>query len=220
MLEGIENFLQGLFSNPLLIIIGFNILLGVGGVLYVVFDRIRVKQICYYFSENERLYEPVKIDAIAPMSLHSLKRGMRFFRTSPAYKSRVGNTLLWLAKRGSGYIFKLEETEEGKAIKIGTLWDALRVILGDELLEGLEDKYKAKLIDPAYFLTVELEKGMEPKDLPHMNENDINTETSRRMAELIFSGVKAALKEDWVRLIGMMAIGVALCLGAIRLGVL
>lgn len=220
MWEFITNPIMGLFNNPLLLLIGFNVLIGIGGVLYVLYDRLRIKQICYYFSEVEKLYEPVNIDVVAPMSLHNLKREMRFFRTAPAYRSRVGNTLLWLAKRGSGYIFKLEDTEEHKAVKVGTLWNALRVILGDELLEGLEDKYKAKLIDPMYFLTVELERGLEPEGLPHITERDIKTETSQRMADLIFSGVKAALKEDWIRVAGLIGIGVALTLIAQNLGVL
>lgn len=243
------NFIDNILQNPLALVVGFNIIIAIAGIGIIIVKRLKVKHTVLYFSEGERLYEELPVDAISPLSLFSIKRGMRFIRTGVSYKNRLGNEVVWLAKRGTGYLFDLVgntitvdvpvlnddgtpkmdgdsnpvmTTEERKvAKKLGTLWEGLTAILGEDLVDDFTDEQKVKLMNPEIILTVELEHGSIPyAGLPKLDENDIKNENSTRMSALIFSGVKEALKEDWVRAGGLIGIGVALTLVAQQLGVL
>ena len=243
------NFIDNILQNPVALILGFNIIIAVGGIIMMLVKRLRVKHIVLYFSEGERLYESLKIDAVTSLSLFCVKRGLRFIRTGVSYKNRLGNEVVWLAKRGTGYLFDLKgstitvdvpvvddegkpainedgtpkmTTEEKKvAKKLGTLWEGLTAILGEELVTEFNDEQKVKLMNPDIYLTVELEGGSAPySGLPKLDEVDIKNENADRMSSLMFSGIKDALGEDWLRAAGLMGIGVALTLIAQQLGVL
>jgi len=243
------DFINNILKNPVALILGINIIIAIVGIGVIIVKKLRVKHTVLYFSEGERLYEELPVDAITSLSLFSIKRGLRFIRTGVSYKNRLGNNVVWLAKRGTGYLFDLVGNtitvdvpvldddgkptvdEEGKPImtteekkvakKLGTLWEGLTAILGAELMNDFTDAVKVKLMNPEIILTVELEHGSIPyAGLPKLDENDIKNENSTRMSALIFSGVKEALKEDWVRVAGLVGIGVALTLVAQQLGVL
>ena len=243
------SFITNILQNPLTLIIGFNVIIAVAGIVYMLVNRLRVKHIVLYFSEGERLYESLKIDAVTALSLFSTKRGLRFIRTGVSYKNRLGNEVVWLAKRGTGYLFDLVGStitvdvpvfdEEGKpalnedgspqmtteqknvAKKLGTIWEGLTAILGAELMDDFTDAVKVKLMNPEIILTVELEGGQQPYNgLPKLDEADIYNENSSRMSNLIFSGIKEAMAEDWIRVMGLIGIGVALTLVAQQLGVM
>ncbi len=242
-------FIDNILQNPVVLILGFNVIIAVVGIVMMLVKRLKVKHIVLYFSEGERLYESLKIDAITSLSLFSVKRGLRFIRTGVSYKNRLGNEVIWLAKRGTGYLFDLKgstitvdvpvldddgkptidgdgnpimTTEQKKvAKKLGTLWEGLKAILGEDLVEKFTDAQKVKLMNPEILLTVELEGGSAPySGLPKLDEVDIKNENSSRMSSLMFSGIKDALGEDWLRAAGLMGIGVALTLIAQQLGVL
>lgn len=217
--------------SPVMIILGINILIAIGGLVFIVVDKVRVKMKIFHFSENERLYDIYNVDAFSPNSLYSNKEKKRFIRKAPSYKSRVGNTIMWLAKRGTAYLFRLEDSnktvinEDGEkenkqvAIKIGTLWEGLQAILGAELCEQFETNVKERLMNPEVFITVELESGKTPDGLPDITEDDVYNETAARMSALIFSGIKEAMKEDYMKIILTLGCGIGLCLVLIRLGV-
>ena len=242
-------FIDNILQNPVALILGFNIIVAVAGIVMMLVKRLRVKHIVLYFSEGERLYESLAIDAITSLSLFCVKRGLRFIRTGVSYKNRLGNEVVWLAKRGTGYLFDLEGStitvdvpvldDEGKPVlnddntpkmtieekkvakKLGTIWEGLTAILGEDLMGDFTDAVKVKLMNPDILLTVELEGGSAPySGLPKLDEVDIKNENSSRMSNLMFSGIKDALGEDWLRAGGLVGIGVALTLVAQQLGVL
>ena len=220
----------------------------IGGIAYMLKNRLTIKHYVMYFSEGERLFERIKIDAISPKSLFSIKNGFRFIRVGTSYKNRLGNEVMWLAKRGIAYLYTLENTvknveiavkdENGEVLKdddgniktkeetrkvakkIGTLWEGLNATLGEDLVNQFSDEVKAKLINPEIFLTVELENDNMHNKLPKLDELDIKNENSERMSKLIFSGIKEALREDYIRLFGIMAIGAVAILIAQQLGFL
>jgi len=243
------NIVETIFGNPLALVIGINVIIAIGGVGLIVVRRLKVKHVVLYFSEGERLYESLPVDSVTALSLFSVKRGLRFIRTGVSYKNRLGNEVVWLAKRGTGYLFdlansiitidipvldgegnpvmnedgtpKVTQEEKKVAKKLGTLWEGLRAILGEELVEQFSTEVKEKLMNPEILLTVELEGGQEPySGLPKLDENDIYNENASRMSNLIFNGIKDALSEDWLRAAGLVGIGVALTLVAQQLGVL
>jgi len=234
------SWITDILSNPLNLIIGINVIVVIAGMGFMLVKRLRVSHTVYYFSEGERLFEPIKIDAISPKSLYATKRDMRFIRTGTAFKNRIGNQIIWLAKRGTAYLFRLEQpvldienetvNKDGTktvqierrpvAKKLGTLWEGLQTILGQKMIDQFETDVKEKLMNPEILLTVELEDGSEPLGLPKLDEQDIYDENSKRMSQLIFSGVKEALSEDWVRAIGLIAMGIAITLVAQNLGLM
>lgn len=241
-------FIDNLLANPFLIILGINVLMVVGGIAYILVNRLKIKHYVMYFSEGERLYERINIDAISPKSLFSIVRGFRFIRVGASYKNRLGNEVIWLAKKGIAYLYTLENTvknveialkdENGEVVKdedgniktktetrkvakkLGTLWDGLQLVLGEELVKQFSVEVKEKLVNPEIFLTVELESDNIHDRLPKLDEMDIKNENSERMSKLIFSGIKEAMKEDYIRLFGIVAMGVAATLVCIKLGLL
>lgn len=201
------NIINSIFKNPLVIIIGFNILLGFAGAVYVVLDRMKMKLVALLFSDTEGLYEPIAIDGVTSKSLHSSRRDMRFFRTGKSYKHRARNQIIWLAKYGKGYIMRLKSGKKDKAENLGTLWEGLNVILGEELVEQFSEEVKKKLIDSRLLLVVELETPPFPEEYEEMTEEDISNANASQMAGLIFSQVKEQMKEDYIKILGILCAG-------------
>lgn len=126
---------------------------------------------------------------------------------------------LWLGKRGSAYTFKPASTPQGKAVKIGSIYEALEVIWSKELIDKLENKYRDPLLTSEIFVTVELEEGYTPDNLPAVSEEGVFTEANQNMAELVGTRIKKALmREDWIRNFGLMGIGAAAVFIAQNLG--
>jgi len=172
-----------------------------------------------YFSETDRVLEEIKPDKITPKQI-KCKDNRRFIRNSIAYQWKKGNRTLitWLAKRGRARTFKPANTEEGKAIIIGGLWDALTSVLGDEIEQDFTPEWREALKESKIYVTVELEKG-ETGDT--LSEQDIRSEANNNMAELMASRVRDSMAQnDMVKMIGVMAIGAVLVFLAQQLGVL
>ena len=219
--------------SPFMIVLGINILVAVAALVFIVVDKTRTKMKIFQFSENEKLYDTYDVDAFSPLALYNTRNHKRFIRKAPSYKSRVGNTIMWLAKRGTAYLFQLQDSQikvkDGEtekivtkqvAIKLGTLWEGLKSILGEEMCNEFTNEAKEALMNPEVFITVELESGKTPEGLPDLTEDDVYNETSMRMSVLIFSGIKEALKEDYVKLLLAILAGGGIFLALIRLGVL
>jgi hypothetical protein len=213
-------FIDNLLGNPVILIIGFNVLLAIGGIAYVFIDRFVMKQWVYYFADGERLFERIKVDAFSPVSVFNLKRNLRFIRNSVSYRNKNRNEIIWLAKKGTAYTFSTENTPEGKAKKIGTLWKALESLLEPDVVNQFTTEVKEKLQNPEIFVTVDLEKGVTPEGYESLSEVDIKDETTDRMRQIIFDGIKTATGEDILKVFGIWGLGVASVLIAQSLGIL
>ena len=195
-------------------------MIGVGAIGYLLIDRMTMHLKVFLFSETEGLFEPINIDATTPKCLHSTKRDFRFFRTSKSYKNRFKSELLWLAKMGKGYVFRLKQGEKDKAEKLGSLWEGLNVILGEDICNGFTDYVKDKLMDSKIYLTVELEQPPFPVEYEELTEQDVKNENAQRMSSVMFAGMKDQLKEDYIKIIFILGTGIAIALVAIRLGLM
>ena len=180
-------------------------------------------QTIYYFSETERLLEHLSIIDMTPKALKT-NDNKKFMRNAPAYtirSRRGGGETIWLGKRGTAYTFKPKTTPKGKAVKVGSLWDGLTSIISDDLVASIKDEVKNKLIESEIFVTVELESGLTPDDMPSMTEEDVNTEANMGMANLIGLGIRSMIqKEDYIKYAGLVGLGIALAFVLDALGIL
>lgn len=190
---------------------------------FAVYSKYKPENWVFNFSEVERKFRMHKITRLEPRSLHSEKDNKRFIRNASAWNGVINGKAitLWVSKLATAYCFELEDTPEGKAKKIGTLWDGLKGVLGEDLIEGFKQEIKDKLMKSKVFITVELEKGFQDEDLPKMDETDILDDANKNMANLIGSRIKSILhKEDWIRNVGLMGIGATAILLGQQLGII
>lgn len=213
-------FLTEILKSPLTMVIAFNILLGVGGAGYYIWKRITIQKNIIYFSENERLFEVMKVDDETPTCLINNKFNYRFFRSAPSWTNTINKNVIWLAKRGTAYLFRLNEDEKDKAKPLGTLWEGLKTILGDELVNDFTDEVKDKLRESTILLTVSIEKPEMNEGLPELTEEDIQNDTVFRMSQIMFSGIKDAIQQDHVKFLMTLGTGALLYHLALSLGLL
>lgn len=206
-------FLLRMVTNTFFIISMGSIIV-IALIVFVINDRIKDKYRIFYFSESERILEPIKnILGLTPHMVLT-KDNRRFIRNSVAYTLRQGGKVLtvWLGKRGTAYTWMPDHTEEGKGKIIGNIWDGLLSILGNDIdiggKEEFSQEWREKLKESKVYVTVELEEGITPKGFEVMNETGVNTEANQGMSDLIGVGLRQRiLKEDWVKNFGLMAIG-------------
>jgi len=204
----IIGFFLSIFKNTyFLITVGLIFLVAI--VAFFVNDRLKDKYRIFYFSESERLIEPIKnIEDLTPNMILT-KDNRRFIRNSVAYTLREGGKTLtcWLAKRGTAYTWMPDQTEKGKGKIIGTLWKGIISVV-PELEKEITKEWRERLKESLVYVTVELEKGTTPKGFEYMSEKGVKTEANQGMADLIGVGLRQRiLKEDWVKNAGLMAIG-------------
>lgn len=179
-------------------------------IMVITLGTMTPKKQVLYLSESERLGDFLPVTNLTPKSAECRKDNKRFFRNANAYTVRLGRRILtlWLGKRGTAYTFKPADTPEGKAVKIGSIYDALKTIWSEELLNKLEKNYRDPLLTSEIFVTVDLEKGLTPEGRTPVEEEDVFTESNQNMAGLVGTKVKEALqREDWIRNFGLMGIG-------------
>lgn len=210
------------FLNEPIVALGVMALLFALFILFISFRTFQPSQEVLYFSEAERLCEPLIVTELTPKSIRT-KGNKRFFRNAIAFNVKRGRRIVttWLAKRGTAYTFKPAGTPKGKAKKLGSIYEALESIWSKELLEKLAKEYRDPLMISDIFVTVELEAGFTPTGFTAATEEDVFTEANQNMAELVGSRIKEALRrEDWIRNAGLAGIGAAGVLIAQNLGIL
>lgn len=165
-----------------------------------------------YFSEAERVLDYMNVIELTPKQV-KCEGNISFHRRTLAYLAiKMGRPVTtFLGKRGIGYTFKPEDTPEGKALKLGSIFDGIVNVLGDDIVEKMLPEHIKKLKDSIIFVTVELERTPDVDKLPVITERDVFSEANLNMASLIGERIANALhREDWIRNIGLIAVGVAL----------
>jgi len=212
------------FANPMFII-------GVSTVFIIAFAIFFLKREILpslgrilYMSEMELIGNELSVTKITPKRILT-KDGKRFFRIqgTRAYNFRIRrkNVLTWLGKVGTAYLFKPEDTPEGKAKKIGSFYDGLTCILGENVVKQMRPEHLEKCKESELFVTVDLEAGYTPEGLPEIDEAGVFTEQDRDMARMLGKGFQEGFKkEDWIRNAGLVGLGVALTFILQQLGIL
>jgi hypothetical protein len=214
-----------LFTPTALIII-FSIVV-IGFIIFLLYREYRYVHYVVLMNEIERLYSNHEVVGSTPEAYYT-KDNLRFFRTAPAYKHVSKRRTISLGKVGTGYLFKPEETPEGTAIKMGTIWEGLKVILGEKHVNQFEDKVKEKLMESKVYMAVELERGIKPKkqdgsetEYPIVRETSVEASVIRDVSQIIFGNIGQMLKErEWLRDMALIGTGVALKYLAESLGMI
>lgn len=207
------------FSNPLAFILPIVVLVGIG-LYFVMKEMNKVKMELFYFSPVERLIDPLKITDVSPRAV-TTKDKKRFMRRAPSWLFKRGSNsiVVWLGKVGKGITFKIGATPEDQAEKVGTLLEGCESCLTDEETKKIPQAVRNKLSESNIFVCVELEDDF--KGMPKITEEGATTEADNNVMNLIGMRIKEQLqKEDWIRDVGLVGIGVALLFIAQNLGVI
>lgn len=215
-------FLGGIINaltNPIVIISLFGLVASII-VLWVINENLKRSYEVWYFSESERLIEIKNIPPhmLSPRQLKT-KDNYRFMRNSVAYTLKRGakTIVVWLAKRGTAYTFKPEqgkqEDKDGTPIfkRVGTLLEGLKNAIGEDDVETLKEENPEiyqKLQVSDVFVTVDLETGLTPDNLPQLSEQDVYTEANQDLAGLIGHRIVHALQQtDYIEKIAIAGSG-------------
>ncbi len=222
LISSIQKMFSNFFTSPL-ITMGLVALLFLIIFAYALVSSTRPGKRVYSFSETERLCEVYEVLETFPTILKT-EQNKKFIRNNLAYNMKEGwkNVTMWLGKRGTAYTFTTEKTPEGKAKKIGSLFDGIRSCLPDDYVASIPAEHIESMKKSEIFVTVELEGGSKPDaDSPKISEQDIYSEADMNMANLIGSRIKNVLhREDWIRNFGLIASGIALTYVLNALGIL
>jgi hypothetical protein len=217
--ERLAKVFPQIFGNALF----YYIILGgmVVVVLYFVLkEQNKVNMRVWYFATVERLITPLVVTKLTPKSVIT-KDDKTFLRRAPSWLLKQGmkNMIIFLGKVGRGVTWKLESTPDGKAEKVGTLYQGVESCLGVNLTKKLSDKVIDLLKQSDIFVCVEIEPDSD--EIPKITEESALTEANRNMAELIGTKIKQQLfREDWIRNAGLIGIGIAATLVAQTIGVM
>ena len=153
---------------------------------------------------------------------------IRFFKHGRSYAfTGVMNRLksVFFAKEGTAYTSKLEGfsgTEDEPTmleLEFPTVWEAVRLKLGDDFLKPFPEEQKKLLQDEKFLITVGLEPGLTPEGYKPATEQDIADKGKRDMAKLLGEAAKMALHGGMIDKVPWIGMGVALGLvGAMALG--
>jgi len=184
----------------------------------------------HYFADVERLVKPLKVKELTPQNVVT-DDDKQFWRRAKSWLWKDGNKTLvvFLGKVGKGITYRLERNpvKKGKVMleKIGSLYDGLvhclNVKENNELTsqtftpESLELLKKSEI-----FVCVDLET--DPSDVPtDFNEETAIQDATKHMANLIGEKIRQSLaREDWIRNVGLIGIGVAITLVAQQMGIM
>lgn len=197
-----------IFSNPM-IQLGLVAITFICVLAYALYKKYKPEFWVLNFDEGGRKIKHYEIWKQEPRSLKG-KENTRFVRNKGTWNWDLnGKTITCcLSKLATAYCFDPEGTPKGKAKRIGSLWDALKGIWGDEECDKLNEELKEPLMQSKIFVTVDIEGGFTPKGLPKMDERDVFDDANQNMAQLIGSTIKHILdKEDWVKNAGLIAMG-------------
>ena len=212
-------------NNPVVIIFAFAIILLI---VYYLLKKgggdLHQDMKVFYFADVERLVSPLEVTKLTPSSV--ITDDKKFWRRAKSWLWKKGNRtfVVFLGKVGSGITYSLERNskdDDGKAQleKLGSLYDGLIRCLNvkedNELTpqtftpESLELLKKSEI-----FVCVDLE--IDPDDLPaDFNEDNAVNDADKAFSSLVGEQIRNKLaQEDWIRNVGLMAMGAtALWLG-------
>jgi hypothetical protein len=203
-------------------------LIGIGiiiGVLYLVLKKgITMPYKVWYFSEDDRIVEQLPVKELDDVYVKTTN-GFEFVRNSLSYTLQQGRRMIqiFLAKRGTAYTFRPRYNKEGEleATIIGNLYEGVKSCLGETLAKEFTDEAKEKLMNSNIFVTVELESGTTPKGLKPRDERGVNTAANKNMANLLSFSIATDLKaEDWIRNVGLIAVGAVIIVLADAIGII
>lgn len=167
---------------------------------------------------------------------------IRFFKHGRSYAfTGVMNRLknIYFGKEGTAYTAKLmgfsgkprmhdpdnaenNEAEEGPTqieLEFPTVWEAVRLKLGDSFLRPFPEEQKKLLQDEKFLVTVDLEPGLTPEGYTPATEQDIADKGKRDMAKLLGESAKMALHGGMIDKVPWIGMGIAIGLvGAMALG--
>lgn len=156
------------------------------------------------------------------------KNNIRFFKHGRSYvfmgmMRRMKS--VFFAKEGTAYTAKLlgfsgtEEEPTRIDLDFPTVWEAVKLKLGDEFLKPFPEEQKKLLQDEKFLVTVGLEPGLTPAGYVPATEQDIADKGKRDMAKLLGEAAKMALHGGFIDKVPWIGMGVALGLvGAMALG--
>ena len=159
-----------------------------------------------YFAEQEKTGLQLKVLSESPR-LVTTEKNMRFLRNSVAYTFRIGKRMVtrYLGKRGTAYTFKLKE---GKVKKVGSIYDGVVAIWGQDKVDKLKSDELKQLKDSELWITVDLEKGLTPTDYTPFSEQDIKSEANVGMANLVGKAIREELESsDYIRVLALLGAG-------------
>lgn len=176
-----------LTRNPIITLAGFGII-GAGGVLYFLYERYRPETRVSLIEPETGRWDTIKINHESPTTLRSFNKinPRRFFKYQRGFiESRSGKRITnFLGKRGTAYTWKIDD--EGKEVKIGSLFDGLNLAWDPALVAKIPEDAKALLKTSDLYVTVKLADGLTPKGYADISEEHIIKEGDRDMA-LVFA---------------------------------
>lgn len=193
-------------------------------ILLLVYYLSRPRMEVLYFSESDRRLKPIKINKEKPRSLvHKGSEAMRFFKYRGSWGALAFGGLkkitTFLGKMGTAYTFQTE----GGEVKIGKLYDAVKLVWGEDVCDKLKPEQRDLLQKSEIYVTVDLEKGITPEGFEPITEGDIASEGELKVVESYARGRSEAQKPPALQymftLIAGAGIGIiaSIVLGWIRL---
>jgi len=107
--------------------------------------------------------------------------------------------------------------EKGKML--GTLSDATRVLWGEKFYGEIPEEQRKMLDESKICVTVELEPGFTPEDLPPITEEEIEEEQDREAAKIFGKGLGASAKQQLYQGMLWMALGALIVFVMFNFGV-
>lgn len=211
-----------IFNSPLFTVLLLG-LLGALGLGLAVYLQMKPAKRIWYFDPDENRGEVFKVERTTPAHIYTKKKKKdkyRFIRFREAFNFTLGMraVTIWLGRRGTAYVKRLESDVELGDI---TLFEAMKSLWGDEVIDSLIDKQKQKLIESEVMVTVKLEKEITPKEYKPVSELYIKKESDEEMARIFGENIKKDLfKEDWIRTVALVGCGVGLCYALQAIGIL
>lgn len=172
----------------------------------------------FYFATVERLINPLTVTKLTPENVFT-KDNKKFWRRAKSWLWKRGNKtfVVFLGKVGRGVTYSLEGNKKDKdgntqLEKLGSLYEGVIRCLGvkedNELTpqtftpESLELLKKSEI-----FVCVDLEP--DDTDIPaDFNEENATSEADKAFSSLVGEQIRNKLEsEDWLRNVGLMAIG-------------
>lgn len=229
MFFNLDKLFPQVFGNPMLIYVLLGIMILVA-YIYLRKGEGKTNMKVFYFAEVERLVSPLDVKELTPKSVLT-KDDKRFMRRAKSWlwKDKSKTFVVFLGKVGRGLTYRLEQNKtdkKGKDIveKIGSLYDGIKSCLqiddDKELTKSsITDDAIEKLKTSEIFVCIDLEP--ETEGLPNITEESAVSEADKSMMDLVGTKIRQQLrKEDWIRNIGLMALGALAYVISMQLGLL
>ncbi len=222
------NLLQIFLGSNLVELLMRIMFLLLGGIfMYILFPMLGAATRILYCRERDGRGQDLAVKLEDEIRLDT-KNNIRFFKHGRSYAfTGIMNRLksVFFAKEGTAYTAKLlgfsgtEDEPTQIDLEFPTVWEAVRLKLGDEFLKPFPEDKKKILQDEKFLVTVGLEPGLTPEGYKPATEQDIADKGKRDMAKLLGEAAKMALHGGMLDKAPWVGMGVALGLvGAMALG--